>query len=58
MKPEPIVIPLSGRIDSTVAPETEKRIFEQLEGSCDSPNVPDASGLDYIARGASYTAAR
>nr|MCR5611638.1 anti-sigma factor antagonist [Clostridiales bacterium] len=44
-----ITIPLSGRIDSTNAAETEKKLFEQLEGSGESPIVLDASRLSYIS---------
>lgn len=44
-----ITIPLSGRIDSTNAAETEKKLFEQLEGSGASPIVLDASHLSYIS---------
>jgi len=49
MTNEPVIIPLSGRIDSTNAPQVEIRIFKQLEGSGQAPIVLDASDLTYIS---------
>lgn len=45
-----IVIPLTGRIDSTNAAETEEKILAALsDGASDAPIVLDAEKLDYIS---------
>ncbi len=44
-----MTIRLDGRIDSNNAAETEKMIFEQLEGQEDMPVVLDAAALEYIS---------
>ena len=49
MTNEPVVIPLSGRIDSTNAADVEKKVFKRLEGCGAAPIVLDASGLGYIS---------
>ena len=44
-----VVIPLSGRIDSTNAAQAEKTILDQLDGREVGAVVLDASSLDYIS---------
>ncbi|MGI6265350.1 MAG: anti-sigma factor antagonist, partial [Acutalibacteraceae bacterium] len=45
----PLVITLTGRIDSNNAPIVEKDVMGQAEGHEASPIVLDASGLEYIS---------
>ncbi len=44
-----VSIPLSGRIDSNNAAETEKGILAQLEGHKNAAVILDASALEYIS---------
>ncbi len=46
---EPIIITLSGRIDSGNAPQIEKQISGQLGNACGAPVVLDAEKLAYIS---------
>ena len=49
MNSKAFFIPLEGRIDSTNAPETERKIFSLMEAQPGDVPVFDASGLEYIA---------
>ncbi|MCR4605655.1 MAG: STAS domain-containing protein, partial [Eubacterium sp.] len=44
-----LVISLEGRIDTNNASETEKSLFEAVEGHSDEEVILDASGLEYIS---------
>ncbi len=44
-----LVISLEGRIDTNNASETEKSLFEAVEGHSEEEVVMDASGLEYIS---------
>ncbi|MBR4744428.1 MAG: anti-sigma factor antagonist, partial [Oscillospiraceae bacterium] len=46
---EPVTFALKGRIDSTNAPEMERRLAERLDGCGAAPVVLDASELQYIS---------
>lgn len=47
--PAAVTVPLSGRIDSGNARETEERIFSLLGSDPRTPVVLDAAGLEYIS---------
>ena len=49
MEDKSFMISLSGRIDSNNAPETEKNLFQKIEGKDGVPVVLDASSLEYIS---------
>ena len=49
MNDKPITIALTGRIDSSNAPQVEKDIFSQLEGKDGAPVVLDTEKLSYIS---------